>query len=260
MAWYLGLSGGIDSGLTLAIAVDALGADRVRAVMMPYHYTSDISKIDAAEQARLLGVRYDVISIEPIVTAALGQLAGCVRGLRRGHHRRESAKPRPLHGVNGHVEQDWRHVADDRQQERDGRRLRNALRRYGGRFRADQGLPEVAGVCAGAVSQYGVTGHSGTGHYAAAIGRAAPDQEDTDSLPPYDILDPILSAFIEEDLSVQEIVERGFDFDTVVRVLTMVRRNEYKRRQAPPGIRISERAFGRDWRYPITSGYRIPST
>lgn len=85
-----------------------------------------------------------------------------------------------------------------------------------------------------------------------------PDQKDSDSLPDYDVLDPILEAFIEEDLSVDEITSRGFDHDTVVRVLEMVRSNEYKRRQAPPGIRISSRAFGRDWRYPITSGYRFP--
>ena len=83
-----------------------------------------------------------------------------------------------------------------------------------------------------------------------------PDQQDTDSLPPYDVLDPILEAFIEEDLSVDEIAARGFDRATVGRVLEMVKRNEYKRRQAPPGIRISGRAFGRDWRYPITSGYQ----
>ena len=81
------------------------------------------------------------------------------------------------------------------------------------------------------------------------------DQKDTDSLPPYDILDPILRAFIEEDCSVDAIVARGFDRKTVGRVLGMIKRNEYKRRQAPPGIRISRRAFGRDWRYPITSGF-----
>ena len=86
-----------------------------------------------------------------------------------------------------------------------------------------------------------------------------PDQKDTDSLPSYDILDPILAAFIEEDLSVAEITERGFDRDVVIRVLEMVKRNEYKRRQAPPGVRISSRAFGRDWRYPITSGYKFPT-
>ena len=85
-----------------------------------------------------------------------------------------------------------------------------------------------------------------------------PDQKDSDSLPGYDVLDPILEAFIEEDLSVAEITERGFDRDTVVRILEMVKRNEYKRRQAPPGVRISSRAFGRDWRYPITSGYKFP--
>ena len=86
-----------------------------------------------------------------------------------------------------------------------------------------------------------------------------PNQKDSDSLPDYDILDAILAAFIEDDLSVAQIVERGFDRATVIRVLEMVKRNEYKRRQAPPGIRISRRAFGRDWRYPITSGYKFPT-
>jgi NAD+ synthase (glutamine-hydrolysing) len=83
-----------------------------------------------------------------------------------------------------------------------------------------------------------------------------PDQKDSDSLPPYEVLDPILEAFIEDDLSVEEIVARGFERATVARVLDLVQRNEYKRRQAPPGVRVSRRAFGRDWRYPITSGYR----
>jgi NAD+ synthase (glutamine-hydrolysing) len=85
-----------------------------------------------------------------------------------------------------------------------------------------------------------------------------PDQKDSDSLPDYDVLDPILEAFIEADLSVKAIVEKGFERDTVIRILEMVKRNEYKRRQAPPGVRISSRAFGRDWRYPITSGYKFP--
>ena len=85
-----------------------------------------------------------------------------------------------------------------------------------------------------------------------------PDQKDSDSLPDYTILDPVLEAFIEEDLSVTEITKRGFDQDTVVRILEMVKSNEFKRRQAPPGVRISSRAFGRDWRYPITSGYKFP--
>ena len=83
-----------------------------------------------------------------------------------------------------------------------------------------------------------------------------PDQKDSDSLPPYEVLDPILECFIEDDLSVDEIVAKGFERATVVRVLDLVKRNEYKRRQAPPGVRVSRRAFGRDWRYPITSGYR----
>ena len=84
------------------------------------------------------------------------------------------------------------------------------------------------------------------------------NQKDTDSLPDYDVLDPILESFIEKDLSVQEIIEQGFDKEIVVRILELVKRNEYKRRQAPPGIRISSRAFGRDWRYPITSRYNFP--
>ncbi len=88
-----------------------------------------------------------------------------------------------------------------------------------------------------------------------ASAELAPDQKDTDSLPPYDILDPILEAFIERDYTVDQIVELGFDRATVGRILRQVQRNEYKRRQAPPGIRVSSRAFGRDWRYPITSGY-----
>ncbi len=83
------------------------------------------------------------------------------------------------------------------------------------------------------------------------------DQKDTDSLPPYEVLDPILEAFIEEDLSVDQIAARGFDRKTVGRILDLVKRNEYKRRQAPPGVRVSGRAFGRDWRYPITSGYKV---
>jgi len=85
-----------------------------------------------------------------------------------------------------------------------------------------------------------------------------PDQKDSDSLPDYGVLDPILEAFIEDDLSVNAIVDRGFERDTVIRILELVKRNEYKRRQAPPGVRISSRAFGRDWRYPITSGYKFP--
>jgi NAD+ synthase (glutamine-hydrolysing) len=83
-----------------------------------------------------------------------------------------------------------------------------------------------------------------------------PGQKDTDSLPPYEILDPILEAFIEEDLSVDQIAARGFDRKVVGRILDLVKRNEYKRRQAPPGVRVSGRAFGRDWRYPITNGYQ----
>ena len=122
----LGLSGGIDSALTLAIAVDALGADRVHAVMMPSRYTSQMSLDDAAQQARTLGVGYDVISIEGMFEAALGALQGSVRGPRAGHDRREHPGALPRPAADGDLEQDRPHGAHDRQQERDGCRLRDA--------------------------------------------------------------------------------------------------------------------------------------
>ena len=254
----LGLSGGIDSGLTLAIAVDALGADRVRAVMMPYRYTSDMSKVDAAAQAELLGVNYDVISIEPIVTAALGQLADVFAGYGEDtteENIQSRARCMILMALSN--------------------KTGDMLLTTGNKSEMAVGYATLYGDMAGgfapikdcpkslvfALARYRNTQSPAIPERVITRPPSAelrPDQKDTDSLPAYDVLDPILSAFIEEDLSVQEIVARGFEFDTVVRVLTMVRRNEYKRRQAPPGIRISERAFGRDWRYPITSGYRFP--
>ncbi|MEM8984680.1 MAG: NAD+ synthase [Pseudomonadota bacterium] len=254
----LGLSGGIDSGLTVAIAVDALGADRVRAVMMPYRYTSDMSKHDAAAQADLLGVRYDVISIEPIVTAALGQLADVFSGYGEDtteENVQSRARCMLLMALSN--------------------KTGDMLLTTGNKSEMAVGYATLYGDMAGGFAPIKDCSKSlvfALARYRNTVSAAIPervitrppsaelrpDQKDTDSLPPYDVLDPILAAFIEEDLSVQEIVARGFDFDTVVRVLTMVRRNEYKRRQAPPGIRISERAFGRDWRYPITSGYRFP--
>ncbi len=254
----LGLSGGIDSALTLAIAVDALGADCVRAVMMPYRYTSDMSRNDAAEQATLLGVGYDVISIEPMVEATLKQLEPLFEGYETDATEENiQARSRgillmALSNKTGHM-----------------------LLTTGNKSEMAVGYATLYGDMAGGFAP--IKDCSKTMVYQLARYRNTlspcipervitrppsaelrPDQKDTDSLPAYEVLDPILGAFIEEDLSVEQIVERGFDFDLVVRILTMVRRNEYKRRQAPPGVRISERAFGRDWRYPITSGYLFP--
>ena len=255
----IGLSGGIDSALVLAIACDAIGADRVAAVMMPFRYTSTMSQEDAAQQAATMGVRYDVIPIEPMYDAAIGQ----------------------LQPILGDREPD---VTEENIQARCRGLLLMAISNKTGRMLLTTGNKSEMAV--GYATLYGdmaggfapIKDCSKTlvyrlARYRNTLGEAIPervitrppsaelrpDQKDSDSLPDYDILDPILEAFIEDDLSVAEITERGYDRDTVLRVLEMVKRNEYKRRQAPPGIRISGRAFGRDWRYPITSGYRFPT-
>lgn len=257
----LGLSGGIDSALTLAIAVDALGRDSVRAVMMPYRYTSDMSRDDAAEQARQLGVQYDVISIGPMVDATLGQLAPLFEGLQED-------------ATEENIQSRARCMLLMALSNKTGRMLLTT----GNKSEMAVGYATLYGDMAGgfaplkdcskslvfALARY----RNGLTPDAPPIpervitrppsAELRPDQKDTDSLPPYEILDAILEAFIERDLSVAEISAMGFERDTVIQVLTMVRRNEYKRRQAPPGVRISRRAFGRDWRYPITSGYLFP--
>ncbi len=255
----LGLSGGVDSALTLAVAVDALGAERVHAVMMPYRYTSEMSRDDAADQARALGVRYDVISIEPMVDAALTQLEPIFAGRERD-------------ATEENIQSRMRGVLLMALSNKMGWMLLTT----GNKSEMAVGYATLYGDMAGGFAP--LKDCSKTLVYRLAAYRnglssvipqrvidrepsaeLAPDQKDSDSLPPYDVLDPVLATFIEEDLSVEEIVARGFEFDTVVRILSLVRRNEYKRRQAPPGVRISDRGFGRDWRYPITSGYRFPA-
>jgi NAD+ synthase (glutamine-hydrolysing) len=254
----IGLSGGIDSALVLSIACDALGPDRVRAVMMPFRYTSTISQEDAQKQAQQLGVRYDVIPIEPVYDSTVQQLAPIFAG----------------------SEED---VTEENIQARcRGLLLMAISNKTGGMLLTTGNKSEMA---VGYATLYGdmaggfapIKDCSKTlvyrlARYRNTLGDVIPErvitrepsaelrpgQKDRDSLPAYEILDPILEFFIEGDLSVREITERGYDRDTVIRILEMVRRNEYKRRQAPPGIRISSRAFGRDWRYPITSGYRFP--
>ena len=254
----IGLSGGIDSALVLAIACDALGADRVRAVMMPFRYTSAMSQEDAALEAAALGVRYDVVPIEPMYVATLQQLAELFAGL----------------------EED---VTEENIQARCRGLLLMAISNKTGSMLLTTGNKSEMAV--GYATLYGdmaggfapIKDCSKTLVYRLARHRNSlaevipervitrppsaelrPDQKDSDSLPDYDVLDPILEAFIEADLSVKAIVEKGYERDTVIRILEMVKRNEYKRRQAPPGVRISSRAFGRDWRYPITSGYKFP--
>ncbi|MHB1870938.1 MAG: NAD+ synthase [Steroidobacteraceae bacterium] len=252
----MGLSGGIDSALTLAIAVDALGADRVHAVMMPSRYTAQMSLTDAHEEARLLGVRYSVLSIESMFEATLATLAGEFAGL-------------PADTTEENIQSRCRMLLLMGLSNKTGRMLLTT----GNKSEMAVGYATLYGDMAGGFAP--IKDCSKLLVYRLAAYRNAlapvipqrvierppsaelrPDQTDSDSLPPYEVLDPILAAFIEEDLSVDEITARGFDRVTVGRVLDLVKRNEYKRRQAPPGVRVSRRAFGRDWRYPITNGYR----
>ena len=254
----IGLSGGVDSALVLAIACDALGADRVQAVMMPSRFTSGMSEKDAAALARGLGVKYSVIPIEGMYQATLSAL-----------------------------EREFRGLAPDATEENIQARCRgmllmaisNKTRRMvlttGNKSEMAVGYATLYGDMAGGyapikdcsktlvwqLARWRNRLPGGPVIPARIIDRPPTaelreNQLDTDSLPPYEVLDPILEAFIEDDRSVDEIVGMGFERSVVTRVLELVKRSEYKRRQAPPGVRVSGRAFGRDWRYPITSGYR----
>ncbi len=253
----IGLSGGIDSALVLAIAVDALGADKVRCVMMPSPYTADISWIDARDMAKRLNVQYDEISISPMFDSFRAALAPQFAGL-----------------------------AEDTTEENIQARIRGtllmALSNKTGRIVLTTG--NKSEMATGYCTLYGdmaggfavIKDVAKTLVYRLArwknaqgsevipdriITRAPSaelraDQTDQDSLPPYDVLDAILALYMEEDQSVDDIVAAGFERPTVERVTRLIKTNEYKRRQAPVGIRITHRAFGRDWRYPITSKFR----
>jgi len=252
----MGLSGGIDSALTLVIAVDALGAERVHSVAMPSRYTSQMSKDDAALQAKNLHVKHSEISIEGMFEATLAALKHEFAG-RAPDTAEENIQSRCrgvlLMGISN--------------------KTGKMLLTTGNKSEMAVGYATLYGDMAGGFAP--IKDCSKLLVYRLCRWRNAQsevipariidrppsaelrfDQKDTDSLPPYDILDPILEAFIEEDLSVDQIAARGFDRATVGRILDLVKRNEYKRRQAPPGVRVSGRAFGRDWRYPITSGYK----
>jgi NAD+ synthase (glutamine-hydrolysing) len=252
----LGLSGGVDSALTLAIAVDALGAERVQAVMMPSRYTAQMSREDALAEARTLGVQISEIPIEGLFEAALAAL-------------RETFAGRQPDATEENIQARCRGLLLMAISNKTGRMLLTT----GNKSEMAVGYATLYGDMAGGFAPikdcskllvYRLANYRNSVAPVipprvierAPSAELRPDQKDTDSLPPYEVLDPILEAFIEEDLSVDEIAARGFDRATVGRVLDMVQRNEYKRRQAPPGVRVSRRAFGRDWRYPITSGYR----
>ena len=252
----MGLSGGIDSALTLVIAVDALGAERVHSVAMPSRYTSQMSKDDAALQARNLHVKHSEISIEGMFEATLAAL-------------RHEFAGRAADTAEENIQSRCRGVLLMGISNKTGKMLLTT----GNKSEMAVGYATLYGDMAGGFAP--IKDCSKLLVYRLCRWRNAQseviparvidrppsaelrfDQKDTDSLPPYEVLDPILEAFIEEDLSVDQIAARGFDRVTVGRILDLVKRNEYKRRQAPPGVRVSGRAFGRDWRYPITSGYK----
>lgn len=251
----LGLSGGIDSALTLAIAVDALGADKVQAVMMPFRYTADISVADAKEEADLLGIEFDIVSIEPMFDAFMQQLAPMFAGTERDTTE-ENLQAR-CRGVMLMA-------------------LSNKRRRLvlttGNKSEMAVGYATLYGDMAGGFDVlkdvpktlvFQLSEYRNTLSYVIpqrVIDRPpsaelAPDQVDQDSLPPYDILDAILHAYVEQDKSVAELVAMGFEEEVVRKVIRLVDINEYKRRQAAVGPRITARNFGKDRRYPITSGF-----
>ena len=258
----LGLSGGIDSALVLAIAVDALGADKVRTVMMPSPYTADISWIDARDMAGRLGVQYDEIAIAPQFEAFKAALAPHFAGR-----------------------------AEDTTEENLQARIRGTLlmalsNKFGAVVLTTGNKSELAtGYC----TLYGdmaggfapIKDVAKTQVFALARWRNAndpygtganpiperiitrppsaelrPDQKDQDSLPPYEVLDAIVARYMENDEPIEHIIAAGFDRADVERVTRLIKLNEYKRRQAPVGVRVTRRSFGKDWRYPITSQFR----
>jgi NAD+ synthase (glutamine-hydrolysing) len=254
----IGLSGGVDSALVLAIACDAIGPSRVHAVMMPSRFTSGMSGDDAAAMARGLGVHCSTIPIEGMYQATLAALEHEFRG-------------REPDATEENIQARCRGMLLMAISNKTGRMVLTT----GNKSEMSVGYATLYGDMAGGfapIKDCSKTLVWRLARWRNAQGPAAvipqriidrpptaelrENQLDSDTLPPYDVLDPILEAFIEDDRSVDEIVGMGFDRATVTRVLELVKRSEYKRRQAPPGVRVSGRAFGRDWRYPITSGYR----
>ena len=252
----LGLSGGVDSALTLALAVDAIGAQRVEAVMMPSRYTADMSIEDARAEADVLGVEYHVIPIEKPFSSFLEILDETFAGLD-ADTTEENIQARCRGVILMAI----------------SNKKRKILLTTGNKSEMSVGYATLYGDMAGGFAPikdvpkllvYQLC------EYRNSLGSVipqrvldrppsaelAPDQKDEDSLPPYEVLDPLLERYIEHDESLEQIIAAGFDAAVVERVTGLVEQNEYKRRQAPPGIKITQRAFGRDRRYPITSGYQ----
>jgi NAD+ synthase (glutamine-hydrolysing) len=252
----LGLSGGIDSAVTLAVAVDALGADRVQAVMMPFKYTADMSIEDAGEQANIMGVEYDVISIEPIYEAFMAGLKDQFTGLSVDTTE-ENLQAR-CRGVLLMSISNKKH---------------RLVLTTGNKSELAVGYSTLYGDMAGGFDAlkdcpkllvYALARYRNTLGYCIpqrVIDRPpsaelAPDQTDQDNLPPYEELDDIIERYVEDDQSPDDIMAAGFAESDVKRVVRLIDLNEYKRRQAPVGVRITTRGFGRDRRYPISWAWR----
>ncbi len=252
----LGLSGGIDSALVLALAVDALGKDKVTAVLMPYRYTQQMSIDDAEAEANALGVSYHIISIEPAVQAFEDMLTNIFADT-------------PKDATEENIQARCRGIVLMALSNKQGKILLTT----GNKSEMSVGYATLYGDMAGGFAPikdvpkllvYKLANYRNS--ISPVIpervitrppsAELAPDQIDEDSLPPYTILDPILEMYVEQDKSAEEIIAAGFPQKDVIRAISLVDRNEYKRRQSPPGIRITPRAFGRDRRYPITSGFK----
>jgi NAD+ synthetase len=254
----LGLSGGIDSALTLAIAADALGAENVTAIMMPFRYTAAMSQEDAAKQAQLMGVEYHNLPIENTFKAFESTLAPVFAG-RKADVTEENLQAR----IRGVLLMSM------------SNKLGSLLLATSNKSETAVGYATLYGDMAGAFSPlkdvyktlvYRLAQYRNSLSPVAIIpervitrppsAELAPGQVDQDSLPPYEVLDEILRRFMELNEPLEAIVAAGFERETVRRVVNLVLLNEYKRRQAAPGVRITIRAFGKDWRYPMTSGWR----
>jgi len=252
----IGFSGGVDSALTLAIAVDALGADRVRTVMMPSKYTADISWLDSREMVGRLGVRYDEIPIHACFDAFLATLAGEFKGLKEDATE-ENIQARirgtilmALSNKHGSI------VLTT------GNKSEMAVgycTLYGDMAGGFAVIKDIAKTLVYRLCDYRNTLSDVIPSRILTRAPSAelrPDQTDQDSLPPYEILDAVMQMYMEQNVSMAEIIAAGYSRQDVERITHLIKINEYKRRQAPVGIRITHRAFGRDWRYPITSRFR----
>ncbi len=252
----LGLSGGVDSAITLAIACDALGPERVRAVMMPSQYTAKMSLDDSAEIVKRLGVRYDIVPIRPVYDAFMGQLGPLFQG-RQADLTEENLQSR----IRGTMLMAISNKSG------------SMVLTTGNKSEMAVGYSTIYGDMAGGyavIKDIAKTLVWDLCRYRNSLSDVIPEniivrppsaelrdnQTDQDSLPAYEVLDAIMEAYMELDRSPAEIVAQGHSVADVKRVVDLIKKSEYKRRQAPPGVRVTMRGFGRDWRYPITSGYR----